>query len=177
MQVTGSGFNAQVQIRGAANFNGPVAPLFVLDGMPVDLQTINSLSIQDVEQVDILKGASAAIYGSQGGAGVISVLTKRGSPNYDLSKEAAPGTLVAKLPGYTPVREFYAPRYDVASNEPPRPDFRTTLFWASTVQTDATGKATVSFFTSDNKTTVRFNVEGTTVDGMPGIGRGRIRVE
>ncbi len=177
VQVTGSGFSAQVQIRGAVNFSGAVAPLFVLDGMPVDLQTINSLSIQDVDQVDVLKGASAAIYGSQGAGGVIAVLTKRGSPNYDLTKEAAPGTLIAKLPGYTPVREFYAPRYDVASNEPPRPDFRTTLFWAPMVQTDATGKATVSFFTSDNKTTVRFNVEGTTVEGMPGIGRSRIRVE
>ena len=40
VQVTGNGFNARVQIRGAANFSGPVDPLFVLDGMPMDLQAI-----------------------------------------------------------------------------------------------------------------------------------------
>jgi TonB-dependent SusC/RagA subfamily outer membrane receptor len=177
VQVSGSGFGAQVQIRGAANFGGAIAPLFILDGMPVDLQTINSISIQDVDQVDVLKGASAAIYGSQAAGGVIVVLTKRGTPNYDLLKEAAPGTLVAKLPGYTPVREFYAPRYDVVSKEPIRPDYRVTLCWMPMIQTDATGKATLSFFTSDNKAAIRVKVEGTTVDGMTGVGQQQIHTE
>ena len=178
VQVTGSGFSARVQIRGAANFNGPIEPLFVLDGMPVDLQTIMSISVQDVDKVDILKGASAAIYGSRGSGGVISVLTKRGGPNYDFSKDVIPGSLVAKLPGYARVREFYAPRYDVKQEERDRrPDYRTTLFWAPLINTDASGKATVSFYTSDSKTTVRIRVEGVTTTGMPGVGVGTIRVE
>ncbi len=178
VQVTGSGFNARVQIRGAANFGGAIEPLFVVDGMPMDLQGIMSLSVQDVDRVDVLKGASASIYGSRAGGGVISILTKRGSPNYDLAKEAAPGTLIAKLPGYAPLREFYAPRYDVKNEQSDRrPDYRTTLFWLPRVQTGADGKATVSFFTSDAKTTLRIRVEGTTLDGMPGVGRGSVRIE
>ncbi|UFH53710.1 TonB-dependent receptor plug domain-containing protein [Spirosoma sp. KNUC1025] len=130
VQVIGNGFSARVQIRGAANFNGPVEPLFVLDGMPMDLQAILGISVLDVDRVDVLKGASAAIYGSRASGGVISILTKRGGPSYDFSKEVAPGTLVAKLPGYTPVREFYAPQYNVKKPEHARPDYRTTLFWA-----------------------------------------------
>ncbi len=177
VQVTGSGFSARVQIRGAANFGGAIEPLFVLDGMPVDLQTITSISVQDVDRVDVLKGGSAAIYGSRAAGGVISVLTKRGSPNYDLTKEAAPGTLVAKLPGYAPVREFYAPRYDVKKPEHVRPDYRTTLFWAPLVQTNAEGKATISFFTSDAKTEIRLQAEGATVDGRVGVGKVVIKVE
>lgn len=178
VQVTGSGFNARVQIRGAANFGGAIEPLFVVDGMPMDLQGIMSLSVQDVDRVDVLKGASASIYGSRGGGGVISILTKRGSPNYDLTKEAAPGTLIAKLPGYAPLREFYAPRYDVKNEVADRrPDYRTTLLWSPTVRTGTDGKATVSFFTSDAKTTVRIEVEGATTTGMPGVGRGTVRVE
>ncbi|MBN8821994.1 MULTISPECIES: TonB-dependent receptor plug domain-containing protein [unclassified Spirosoma] len=177
VNVIGSGFNARVQIRGAANFNGPVDPLFVLDGMPMDLQAIMGISVQDVDRVDILKGASAAIYGSRASGGVISILTKRGAPNYDYTKDVTPGTLIAKLPGYAPVREFYAPRYDVQKPEHVRPDYRTTLYWAPMIQTDAQGKATLSFFTSDAKTTVRLRVEGATVDGKPGVGRGSIVVE
>lgn len=177
VQVIGSGFNARVQIRGATNFRGPVEPLFVLDGMPMDLQAIMGISVQDVDRVDVLKGASAAIYGSRASGGVISILTKRGGPNYDFSKEVTPGTLVAKLPGYTPVREFYAPRYDVKKPEHVRPDYRATLFWAPMIQTDTDGKATVSFFTSDAKTTLRLRVEGVTTGGMPGVGRESVRVE
>jgi TonB-dependent SusC/RagA subfamily outer membrane receptor len=178
VQVTGSGFNARVQIRGAANFSGPIEPLFVLDGMPMDLQGIMGVSVQDVDRVDVLKGASAAIYGSRGGGGVISILTKRGSPNYDLAKEAAPGTLVTKLPGYAPLRTFYAPRYD-RKNEvlDRRPDYRTTLFWSPVVQTGTDGKATISFFTSDAKTSLRIRAEGATINGLPGVGEGSIRVE
>ncbi len=178
VQVTGSGFSATVQIRGATNFGGAIEPLFVLDGMPIDLQTVTSLSVQDVDRVDVLKGASASIYGSRGGGGVISILTKRGSPNYDLAKEAAPGTLVAKLPGYARLRQFYVPRYDVKNEERDRrPDYRTTLLWSPMIRTGADGKAQVSFFTSDAKTTLRIQAEGATPDGMPGVGQATLRVE
>lgn len=177
VQVSGSGINATVQIRGAANFGGAIEPQFVLDGMPVDLQTALSISVQDVEQVDVLKGASAAIYGSRAAGGVISILTKRGGGNFSTT-EAAPGTLVAKLTGYQPTREFYAPRYDVKKTDSPdRPDYRTTLFWTPTVQTNAEGKATVSFFASDAKTTVRIRAEGANTIGMPGAGQQTVRVQ
>lgn len=172
LQVTGYGLNARVQIRGAANFRGAVSPLFLLDGIPMDLTGIMSVSVQDVERIDVLKGAEAAIYGSQAAGGVISVLTKRGSPDYDYSKDVVPGTLLAKLPGYAPVREFYAPRY-----ETPKPDrdadldYRATLHWAPMIQTNADGKATLSFFTSDAKTTIHLQAEGITPSGNPGVGR------
>ncbi|WP_338871994.1 TonB-dependent receptor plug domain-containing protein [Spirosoma sp. SC4-14] len=177
VQVIGSGMNAQVQIRGAANFNGIVAPLFVLDGIPVDLQMVTSIPVQDVDRVDVLKGASAAIYGSRASGGVISILTKRGGSNYDFSKDITPGTLVAKLPGYAPIREFYAPRYEVSKPEHVRPDYRTTLFWEPMIQTDSEGKATISFFTSDSKTKLRLRAEGSSFSGQVGIGRQTVLVE
>jgi TonB-dependent SusC/RagA subfamily outer membrane receptor len=177
VQVTGSGFQARVQIRGAVNFSGPVEPLFVLDGMPTDLQGVINIPVSDVDRVDVLKGASAAIYGSRGGGGVISVLTKRGAPDYDFTKDVTPGTLLAKLPGYAPVREFYAPRYEAKKPDDARPDYRATLFWAPMIQTDAKGRASVSFFTSDAKNPVRFRAEGITISGMPGVGQGSVKVE
>ncbi|WP_428660126.1 TonB-dependent receptor plug domain-containing protein [Runella sp.] len=177
--VSGTGMNRTVQIRGAANFSGVVEPLFVLDGMPVDKSTIMNIPPTDVEAIDVLKGASAAIYGSRGGGGVIAILTKRGNTNYDWSKDTAPvpGTLVTKLLGYGPVREFYSPQYDKQAPEHVRPDYRPTVFWAPLIQTDKDGKAKVSFFTSDAQTTVHFRVEGMTPNGLFGASTGQIKTE
>ncbi len=177
VQVTGSGFNSTVQIRGAANFGGAIEPLFVLDGMQSSKETVNSIPVTDIDYVDVLKGASASIYGSQAAGGVIVVMTKRGNPNADMGNVEVDGVLVAKLPGYAPVREFYAPRYDQPKPEHIRPDYRTTLHWQPLVLTDATGKATVTFYASDAQTTLNIVAEGATPDGKPGAGRATVKVE
>lgn len=67
--------------------------------------------------------------------------------------------------------------YAVTPDEHVCSDFRATLRWAPRLRTDATGKATTSFFTSDAKTILRFVVEGTTKAGQPGYGEGTMKVE
>ncbi len=181
VQVFGSGFNTTVQIRGVTSMTGSNEPLFVLDGMPTSKETIFSIPVQDVDYVDILKGPSSAIYGSQGANGVIIVMTKRGMPDRDYSKDPVAGTLLAKIAGYAPVREFYAPRYDQATDPGKaadrRPDYRATLHWAPLVRTDAAGKATVSFYASDARTRLHVVAEGAAGDGRPGAATTQIRVE
>ncbi len=177
VNVIGSGYTASVQIRGAANFSGIVEPLFILDGQPIDKQTALFLPISTIEQVDVLKGASASIYGSRAAGGVLSILSRQGNPAYDFTKDEAPGTLLTKLPGYAPFREFYAPRYDQPQLDENRPDYRPTLYWQPMVSTDADGKARVSFWASDAKTTLRMVIEGATPDGRPGSGHGLLTVE
>jgi len=178
VQVTGSGFDRSVQIRAAANFGGAIEPLFVLDGMTVTKDAIISISPNDVEAVDILKGAAASIYGSTGAGGVIAVLTKRGGSNFDWSNDVVPeGTLVAKIVGYSLHREFYAPRYDKAEADHVRPDFRATVFWSPMIQTDKEGKAKVTFFNSDAHTVINIWIEGMTPQGKVGTVKGQYKVE
>jgi TonB-dependent SusC/RagA subfamily outer membrane receptor len=166
LSVMGSGMNASVSIRGNRG-----EPLFVLDGMPVDKGLITSLNVYDVESIDVLKGASAAIYGSRGGNGVISVLTKRGNDNYDYSQDIVPGVLVSKIVGFAVPKEFYAPAYPV--NAPPStiPDYRSTIFWAPLLQTDSNGKARFKYYNSDAATTVDIRAEVLTATGIPGFGK------
>lgn len=74
--VQGSGFNARVTIRGNSTLNASNEPLFVLDGTPVghDFSAIASaINVRDVKSIYVLKGADAAIYGAQGGNGVIMI--------------------------------------------------------------------------------------------------------
>ncbi|KAB7727051.1 TonB-dependent receptor plug domain-containing protein [Rudanella paleaurantiibacter] len=184
VQVTGSGFDARVQIRGAVNMGGPIEPAFFLDGMPISKDAVINIPVSDIEAVDVLTGGGATIMaGSNGAGGVINVLTRRGSPDYDYSQTPTPGTLATRLMGYTPVREFYAPRYDKAAGPrsavdgPARPDFRATLHWAPMVKTGPDGKVRVTFYASDAKTKLRLVAEGTTLSGKVGTSKAEVGVE
>ena len=71
----GAGFN--INIRGIAS-NGVNGPLVIIDGYQGDLNTLNP---NDIQSIDILKDAQAAIYGVAGANGVILVTTKTGKKN------------------------------------------------------------------------------------------------
>ncbi|MCW2120693.1 SusC/RagA family TonB-linked outer membrane protein [Flavobacterium sp. 7A] len=72
------GSSPTVVIRGLGTALGGRAPLFIVDGMPVD--NINNINTNDITSYDILKDASAlAIYGNRAANGVIIITTKKGS--------------------------------------------------------------------------------------------------
>jgi len=64
----------QILIRGVSSFNLSGEPLFVVDGVVVS--SIDHISPIEVEQISILKGASASIYGTTGANGVIEITTR-----------------------------------------------------------------------------------------------------
>ena len=68
-----------VQIRGIGSFSNS-KPLFVVDGMFYD--NINFLNNADIQEMSILKDASAAaIYGVRAANGVVLITTKKGARN------------------------------------------------------------------------------------------------
>lgn len=72
------GGNTSVRIRGYGSINASNAPLYVVDGI-VWTEGIELLNPNDIENVEVLKDASAtAIYGTRGSNGVILITTKRG---------------------------------------------------------------------------------------------------
>ena len=137
--------------------------------MPVDADAFTAINPCDVESIDILKGADASIYGSSAAGGVIAILTKRGGNNYDYSKDPASGVSVQKRVGYYVTREFFAPKYNVAIPDHVRPDFRSTLHWQPNVRTVATGKASVTYWNTDAKATIKIVVEGVSTQGRVGV--------
>ncbi|TGE09687.1 SusC/RagA family TonB-linked outer membrane protein [Hymenobacter fodinae] len=98
------GAQVAVRIRGAASLSGNAQPLYVVDGIPVfqntfgapirdnsminfrpaealemDTNPLLSIPSEDIETVEVLKGAwETARYGAQGVNGVIRITTKRG---------------------------------------------------------------------------------------------------
>jgi TonB-dependent SusC/RagA subfamily outer membrane receptor len=178
VQVSPNGSGGySVLIRGITSFTGSSEPLYLLDGMPVDADALASISPCDVDNIDILKGAEAAIFGSRGSTGVIAILTKRGGNNYDYSKDPVSGVTIQKRMGYNVAREFYAPKYDVNIPDHVRPDFRSTLHWQPNVRTDAGGKASITYWNTDAKATMRIIAEGVSTQGLVGVGKAEYGVK
>ena len=74
LQVMKTGSGYKYQIRGINSINSPTDPLFIVDG--VEVSDIDSISPHDVQSVEVLKDASASIYGNRGACGVIMITTK-----------------------------------------------------------------------------------------------------
>ncbi|HEX6059731.1 MAG TPA: SusC/RagA family TonB-linked outer membrane protein [Gemmatimonadaceae bacterium] len=107
------GGGVSVRLRGTGSILGGGEPLYVVDGVIVDNSSdalisisanatrdnaalsnrLGDISPQDVERIEILKGAAAAaLYGSRANNGVIQIFTKRGAagaPRITLSTEAS----------------------------------------------------------------------------------------
>ena len=72
------GSELKVRIRGANSILGSNDPLYVVDGVVLNVG-LNELNVGDIENITILKDASAtAIYGSRGANGVVLFTTKKG---------------------------------------------------------------------------------------------------
>jgi TonB-linked SusC/RagA family outer membrane protein len=88
------GASQRIIIRGNSSFNSN-DPLIVIDGVPMDgsagsqygsdgkgiLDTgsgLNDINPNDIENISVLKGGSAALYGMRAGNGVILITTKKG---------------------------------------------------------------------------------------------------
>ena len=67
-----------VRFAGPTSFYSGQEPLYVIDGVPMEVRTgtLSWLSANDVESIKALKGADASIYGVRGSNGVIEIKTK-----------------------------------------------------------------------------------------------------
>jgi TonB-dependent starch-binding outer membrane protein SusC len=80
MRTRSGGFS--IHIRGITTLLGRSEPLYVVDGLPVDVDPergLDWLSPAEIARIDVLKNpAETSIYGVRGANGVILITTKRG---------------------------------------------------------------------------------------------------
>ena len=95
---------ADIRIRGIGSISASSAPLYVVDGIPLDAGSISSIDPSDIASTTILKDATAtSLYGSRGANGVIVITTKKGSSNGDDGKieiDVKAGANMRLLPMY-----------------------------------------------------------------------------
>ncbi|MCX2742746.1 TonB-dependent receptor [Mangrovivirga sp. M17] len=74
------GGGQNIRIRGFSTYLNN-DPLIVVDGVIYDAQGLASINPSDIESIDVLKDATAGIYGVQAANGVIMITTKKGKKN------------------------------------------------------------------------------------------------
>ncbi|WP_245729165.1 SusC/RagA family TonB-linked outer membrane protein [Niabella drilacis] len=112
LQVTSGGGAAgggsKIRIRGAASLNASNDPLIVIDGVPVEGNSVsgsanllNTINPNDIESISILKDASAtALYGSRATNGVMIITTKKGAsgkPRFNFNTRGSLGVVAKKI--------------------------------------------------------------------------------
>lgn len=105
------GSGSTIRIRGGASLGASNDPLIVINGLPVDNNTIggsrsilSSINPNDIESFSVLKDASAtAIYGSRASNGVIIITLKKGTKTFSatLDMNMNVNTLAKKINVFT----------------------------------------------------------------------------
>jgi len=144
VKTTGTlGASSNVVIRGSSSITGNNQALFVVDGIPINNSISNTtdqqagrggydfgnaasdINPEDIESVNVLKGAAAtALYGSSAANGVVLITTKRGKKNTGIGVSASIGYNVGSIdkttmpryqkqygPGYSNVNGWYSGDY------------------------------------------------------------------
>lgn len=91
--------------------------------------------------------------------------------------KVTPGTYLYKPLAFTFPKQFYSPKYTANNkNTALGTDMRSTIFWEPNIVTDATGKATVSFYSADKAADYSVIIEGTDMNGGLGVGKKEIKL-
>lgn len=171
--------NGVPYIRGGSAVSGggmEAQPMFVVvDGVEGN-GGVDNINPGSVEAVEVLKGANASIYGTNGGPGVIVITTRMQSDVVD-APQSALGNLIFKPLGFYKTREFYSPKYDASATPNAGPDRRSTIYWNPSLVTGNDGNASFDFYNSDGRGSYRVIIEGIDSNGNPGRQIFRYKVE
>ncbi|MEA3425747.1 MAG: hypothetical protein U9R46_05840 [Bacteroidota bacterium] len=134
---------------------------YFLDEIPTDASMLASISMSNIAYIKVF---DPPFFGATGGGagGAIAVYTRKG----DDTKTMFVGMDYTLLPGYTPIREFYAPNYAEKQINFTRTDLRRTLHWIPNLLYDGKGKPlTFSFYNNDISKNLQVVVQGITQEG------------
>ena len=160
-----------ISIRGGGQ------PLIMLDDViqMEEMSDIETMPMADIDHVDLFySGAQLALFGAQGGNGVIAIYTRMGTINTDFTRYVK-GRTTMRVDGFQRPRKFYAPKYNIDNINNEMPDYRPTLYWEPFVELEG-DKAEIEFFTSDFLARYIVIAEGISKNGTICTGMGNFIV-
>ncbi|MNJ95302.1 TonB-dependent Receptor Plug Domain protein [compost metagenome] len=101
-----SGYDGQIMVRGLSTISGPKDPLIVIDNFPYE-GSLNNINPNIIENVTILKDASAAsIWGAKAANGVIVITTKKGAFQTPINVKANASLTIGNKPDLDYIRQM-----------------------------------------------------------------------
>lgn len=158
------------------NYNqGSRVPVqFFLNGMPIDEPSLNSITIAEIEGIEIfLRDDLGTVRNIYQNDGVVSIITKKEKkqPRMTAAQIEAmlPKSNVVELHplGYVKQRAFYTPKYATPESKNTN-DYRTTVYWNPEIRVDKNGEIDLEFYNADGTGKYKVVVEGNDVQGNVG---------
>ncbi|MFS4457159.1 TonB-dependent receptor plug domain-containing protein [Maribacter sp. 2304DJ31-5] len=147
-----------------SRYNGQA--LILMDGLEISLDILSGITPDDVDRLEAITSAAAAVYGQRGGNGVIMIYTKEGAVNKAI--RTAPYTVSKRVQGFYDARVFYAPDHNAFETlDPTEPDLRNTLHWEPYLHPDENGTVELFYYNSEASYPVQITLEGITHTGIP----------
>lgn len=142
-------------MNGGSNGSGSIGV-----GIPFE---IANLEMQNIERIEVIKTAvNVGSFGFRAPSGAILVYTKRGSDHFRTKEPSFDGI------GFSETKEFYVPKYQADLSKVNAIDYKKTLFWGPSIQTDKNGKATIQFYNVNGIDEVQVAIDALTTNGIPG---------
>lgn len=162
VQISGG----QVSIRQAGRINAS-EPLYLLNDVPVDRTTIETLTVQQIDRVVVFKSlAKTVVYGQQAAGGIMAFYLKKGSGGL-APKDRTKVSIAQFLSGYQAQTQFYSPKYDEVLPEHIIPDRRVLVHWQPMISLTGKSQKTIEFWSSDLAGTIAIELQGLTTNGQP----------
>ena len=136
-------------------------PSVLINDSPADIMMLDMYPMEEIVKLAYVGPEEAMGLSVDTRYGVIIMEVKDINHTLSTGNESMAKVLVA---GYCKPAEFYAPRYDVPQTDRKK-DLRTTIAWEPSLRSDATGKASMSFWSADRRNDYDVIVEGITADG------------
>jgi len=161
-RVTGLHFDpsGQLMIRGPSSIMGSSQPVFLIDQIQIDQSRFLLLDPNDIDRVEIYKGASTAILGIRGANGALLAYSKRGGVE-------SIRTFIYKFMGYHVPREFYVQSEEELERERKHSEYQ-TLIWDPSVKANDKGKITIDFSENLKPGMYKIRMEGLDFQGRLG---------
>jgi len=135
---------------------------YFINEVNVSKDVVNSLSVDDVALIKVLKNEGASLGATEG---AIAIYTKKGGPvRYNPTEKTFSQIERA---GYAVVRQFFSPDYE---NDPSfnqnTTDKRYTVYWNGQIKPAKDGKYRFQFFNNDMSTQLKLIIQGIDADGQ-----------
>ena len=163
-----------IHIRDAIGFDSSkgelsaLSPMILLDDSPVRIEDISALPATSIDRVEVYKGPSVAVFGSQGAGGVLAFYSKSGAEVVAMGADKAKGVYTLMLKnGYSKSKDFYSPKYDVKLPEHTQVDKRLVIDWKVMNLTNENGDNKIEFWNSDEASEFLIDLQGLTLEGEP----------
>lgn len=153
--VPGISATSMSSMRGHSSLKQSSEPLYLIDNIPTDKETINQINPNDVERVEVLRSlGKSAIYGSRGANGVIAVYTKTGN-------NVTWGKLDLNLTGFQKALSMKNTYNEIDTEK------QTTFYWNPNISTNENGTVNFSFKIPQNISSFKIIIQGISEKGNP----------